>query len=136
MYENKRRHKRVPLAASALIQYSSEESTEQIHVVTANISLSGLGVYSEKPIIPGTALSIEISFISSQGLTTTDSIRGENIFDRKIGGMHFINIQFDEEINPVKQPSLYDHLLNILSWQDSTIGLSDIGGRTTLKSEN
>jgi len=113
---SKRKHKRVPLAASATIKYTTEESPERILAMTADISLSGIGVYSDKRISEGTVLSIEITFIAANGQMTTDSIEGESVYIRDIGGMYFIGIEFDEEINPIKQPSVYEHLQKILIW--------------------
>ena len=110
----KRRHRRVPLAASAAITYTIEESSERILAMTADISLSGIGVYSDKRIREGIELSIEITFISAHGLMTTEFIQGESVYIREIGSMYFIGIEFDEEINPVKQPSVHDHLQHIL----------------------
>jgi c-di-GMP-binding flagellar brake protein YcgR len=111
---NKRRHKRVPLAASATIMYEFEGATERIEVMIADISLSGIGAYSDKRIKDGSRLSIEVIFISTGGLMKTVSMRGESVYAREIGGKYFIGIQFDEEINAVQQPSLHDHLQKIL----------------------
>ena len=110
----KKRHRRVPLAASAIITYTIEESSERILAMIADISLSGIGVYSDKRIREGTDVSIEITFISATGLMTTDSTKGESVYIREIGGMYFIGIEFDEEINPIKQPSVHEHLQKIL----------------------
>jgi len=57
---DKRRHKRVPLAASASIKYTSGESPERILAMIADISLSGIGVYSDKRIREGAGLSIKL----------------------------------------------------------------------------
>jgi len=32
-----------------------------------------------------------------------------------MGGMYFIGIEFDEEINPIKQPSVHEHLQKVLT---------------------
>ncbi len=117
---DKRRHKRVPLAASATIRYNSEGSSEPIQAMTADISLSGIGIYSDKPIREGTGLSIEITFFSTEDVTMTVSLQGESVYAREMGGemggMYFVGIEFDEEINPIQQPSLHHHLQKILSW--------------------
>ncbi len=114
---NKRRHKRVPLAATAAMKYALEESGEPVQVVIADISMSGLGVYSDRPLKEGTELSIEIAFISTEGQIKTASLRGEGVYVREMGSMYFMGIEFDEEINPQKQPFLHDHLQKILSWE-------------------
>jgi c-di-GMP-binding flagellar brake protein YcgR len=113
---NKRRHKRVPLAASATIRYNSGEGPETIQSLIADISLSGIGIYSDKAIGEGTEMSVEIDFISTEGLITKASVMGESVYAREMGGgMFFMGIEFDEEIDAEKQPALYDHLGKILS---------------------
>ncbi len=112
---NKRRHKRVPLAASAVIEFNLDADAERIHVMIADISLSGIGIYSDKKIKEGTDLSIEINFISTEGRMTTAAMRGECIYGREIGTMYFIGIEFDEELTSINQQPLYDHLQKILS---------------------
>lgn len=113
---NKRRHRRVPLAASAAIQYVHGEVTERLRALIADISLSGIGVYADRSIREGTELSIEVTFISTEGLTATAFMRGECVYAREMGGVYFIGIEFDEEVDPAKQPSLYSHLQKILGW--------------------
>jgi len=113
---NKRRHKRVPLAGSATIKVSSEKNPESIHAMTADISLSGIGIYSDKSVKERVGLSIEITFVSVEGVMRTAFIQGESVYVREIGGMYFIGIEFDEEINPANQQLLHDHLQKILSW--------------------
>lgn len=112
---SRRRHKRVPLTATATIQYNVEEGSKQIQAMVSDISLSGMGVYLDKPLREDTALSIEITFISTEGLITTASIQGESVYVREMGGMYFMGIEFDEEINPSTQPSLHQHLQKILN---------------------
>ena len=104
------------MAASASVEYNVEGGRERIQTMIADISLSGIGVYSDKPISEGTVLSIEITFISTEGLMTTSSMQGESVYVRKIGDMFFTGIEFDEEIDAVTQPSLHEHLQKILSW--------------------
>ncbi|HWR57578.1 MAG TPA: PilZ domain-containing protein [Thermodesulfovibrionales bacterium] len=113
---NKRRHKRVPLAATAVIEYALEKDARPIKALIADISLSGVGIYSDRPMREGSGSSIEITFISAEGLTRTSSMQGNAVYTREIGDMYFIGIEFDEEINQERQPFLHDHLRNILSW--------------------
>jgi len=110
---NKRRHKRVPLTASATIRYNFEESTKPIQAIVYCSFRDG--VYLDKPIREDTVLSIEITFISTEGLMTTASIEGESVYVREMGGMYFMGIEFDEEINPIKRSYLHQHLQKILS---------------------
>ncbi|HYA27040.1 MAG TPA: PilZ domain-containing protein [Thermodesulfovibrionales bacterium] len=112
---NKRRDKRVPLAATAVIKYALEENAKPIQTWIADISLSGIGVYSNGPIREGAGLSIDVIFISAEGQKRTASLQGNTIYTREMGGMYFIGIEFDEEINPARQPALHERLRNILS---------------------
>ncbi len=102
----KRRHERFPLAASAAIEYGSKKGTEQMQALIADISLSGIGIYSDRRIRAGTRLSIDVTFISPEGRLTTVSVQGKSIYARKVGNMFFIGVEFDETMTSAKRPSL------------------------------
>ncbi len=46
---------------------------------------------------------------------TPGSLQGESVYVRDMGGMYFIGTKFDEEINPIKQPSVHEHLQKVLT---------------------
>jgi len=86
-----------------------------IKTTTGNISLGGIGLYSDDPIEIDTNVSITIHFITTDGIKS-DTTRGRVTHNKKIGHVYFLGIYFNEEINPNKQPSLYEHIQNILTY--------------------
>ncbi|MCL5022231.1 MAG: PilZ domain-containing protein [Nitrospirae bacterium] len=113
---NKRRHKRVPISATATLRFKEGNETQSVQTMAASIALGGIGVYSDNPVEIETDVSITIDFISSDGMIKSSSTEGRVVYDKTIGTMHFIGIQFDEELNAENQPALYEHLQKILSW--------------------
>lgn len=73
------------------------------------ISSGGIGLYADNPIEIDTNVSITINFISADGIKT-DSIEGCVVYNKDMGNIYFIGIQFNEEINPENQPALYEHI--------------------------
>jgi c-di-GMP-binding flagellar brake protein YcgR len=115
MMNKKRRHKRVPISAAVSIRPGSREDDQPIHAMAANISLSGIGLYSDSPLEPETEVSLNIHFISTGGIMKTVSLQGSVVFIKEIGDMYFMGIEFDEELNQEGQPSLHEHLMSILT---------------------
>ena len=76
----------------------------------ANISFSGLGLYSSKPIGKGKKVNIKISFIDKAGKTQEDNISGKVDWEKKFQNMYITGIIFDDEPNIVNQPKLVEHL--------------------------
>ena len=76
----------------------------------ANISLSGLGIYSSKPIGKGKRVMISISFVDRKGKMRQDSAAGNVDWQRKFSDLYLIGIIFDEELNMMNQPRLIEHL--------------------------
>jgi c-di-GMP-binding flagellar brake protein YcgR len=111
---NRRRHKRIIISGSAILEFKNKGEIQSIQALIANISLRGIGLCSYSSIKVEISVSITINFISLDSGIKTDSIEGRVINIRRIGGTHFIGIQFDEEINTQNQPSLFKHLQNIL----------------------
>ena len=112
---SKRRHKRVPISASVTITRGGEGAGETFHAMAANISLSGIGLYSDNPLEPETEVSLAVHFISKDGGISTDALKGNIVYVKEIGGMHFMGVEFSEELNKAGQPFLYEHLLSILT---------------------
>lgn len=76
----------------------------------ANISLSGLGVYSVKPIGKGRKVTVTISFVDRNGKMRQDSATGKVDWQRKFSHLYLIGVLFDEELNAMNQPQLLEHL--------------------------
>lgn len=111
---NKRRHKRFSITGSADLTYRVKEKNQTIHALISDVSLSGIGLYIDVPLEDRVDVSLHITFISSDGSIKTDSIDGRIVYVRKFEEVYFIGIEFLEEINPINQPSLYEHMQNIL----------------------
>ena len=62
-----------------------------------------------------TVVLITVNFISIEDIKT-DSIGGYVVYSKNMGGIHFMGIQFNKEINPENQPALYEHIRKILTW--------------------
>lgn len=112
--ENKRRHKRFSITGSADLTYRVREKNQIIHALISDVSLSGIGLYLDLPVEDNVDVSLNITFISSDGSIKTDTIDGRIVYVRKFEEVYFTGIEFHEEINPKNQPSLYEHMQNIL----------------------
>ncbi|NWF75810.1 MAG: PilZ domain-containing protein [Nitrospirae bacterium] len=112
---NKRRHKRFPLTGSAVLTFSGIGNDEKINTIISDISLSGIGLYSDIPLKDNADVSVEIKFIATDGLIKTDFIQGHIVYVRKFGDMYFLGIQFHNEINESNQPYLNEHLQKLYS---------------------
>ena len=108
---------RVPLAASAKLSYSSGEGPKSIDSTVASISLAGIGLYADCMMEKNTAVTVQINFISEDGLMKTDVVKGNIVNANEIQDLCYLCIVFNEEINPQKQPSLYAHLQTIIQKQ-------------------
>ncbi len=76
----------------------------------ANISLSGLGAYSLRPIGKGKKVQITISFVDKNGKMRTDATSGVVDWQRKFADLYLVGVLFDEELNVLNQPKLIEHL--------------------------
>ncbi len=111
---NKRQHKRIPITGTATLKFENKGEFLSIQTIPGSISVGGIGLYSDDPIEIDTNVSITINFISIDGIRN-DSIEGCVIYTKNIGGIYFMGIEFNEEINPKNQPLLYDHIQKILT---------------------
>jgi hypothetical protein len=111
---NQRRHKRVPITGTATLKFEDKGEIRSIQALPSSISLGGIGLYADDPIADDTDLSITINFISFDGIKT-DSIKGCMKYSKNMGGIHFMGIQFNEEINPENHTVLYEHIRIILA---------------------
>lgn len=113
---NRREHNRVTLFGTATVKFEDKGTIQSIHTLLASISLKGMGLYAADAIDSGTDVLITINFITANGEQKTDSIKGCVIYDDQIEDIHFLGIQFNEEINSQNGPSLYEHMQKILEW--------------------
>ncbi len=85
-----------------------------IYTTIADISFSGLGVYSTVPISKGKRVKIRISFINTSGKACEDNVSGRIDWQLKFGNTYLIGISFDEELSLIKQPLLFKHLTELI----------------------
>jgi PilZ domain len=85
----------------------------------ANISLSGIGLYSPVPIGKGKKVEIKVSFINRHGKAKEDITTGVIDWQTKFKKNYLLGIIFDEELNTTNQPNLIEHLMwliNTYNW--------------------
>jgi c-di-GMP-binding flagellar brake protein YcgR len=63
----RRRHKRIPIAASTTLTYKNRENNPPVEAMVANISISGIGLYSDKHIEKNADVALAITFVSHDG---------------------------------------------------------------------
>ncbi len=114
--KDKREHRRYPILATAVIKAENGRDALPVESLVANISRSGLGLYSYSRIEKGVPVSIEITFVSLKGSKRKDTVEGEVVWLSKLGRLYYIGVVFDEELNPAKQSVLYEHFWKVTSW--------------------
>ena len=86
-----------------------------------DISVGGIGLYLDIPLMVDTEVSVEITFIAADGTLKTDFIGGRAIYAIEIGSMYFTGIEFrDKPVSPSKHPLLHAHLLNLTAHRFSS----------------
>lgn len=96
-----------------------EKDKKAIEATVANISFSGIGLYSPTPVGKGKKIKIKISFIDRAGKVREDMTSGKVDWQSKFKKTYLIGIVFDDELNILSQPHLLDHLIwliNTYSW--------------------
>jgi c-di-GMP-binding flagellar brake protein YcgR len=115
--KSKRKHRRYSVTGYAALKYKAQEQDQIVlHTLITDISLSGIGLYSDVPLEDNIDVSLDIAFISIEGPIKTDAIDGHIVYVRKledIEDVYFAGVQFHEEINRFNQPLLYEHLQSI-----------------------
>ena len=112
----KRKHKRFPITGIATLQFEDEEKSKTIHALLSSISPVGIGLYADNPIEANKQVSIAMDFISIGGLQNC-VIKGSVVYNKDLGNIHFVGIQFNEDVNSENQPLLYKHIQNILAFE-------------------
>jgi len=111
----KRQHKRFPITGIAALQFEDNGEIKTIQATLSSISSVGIGLYADNPIEINKNVSVTINFISSGG-TKKSVVEGSVVYNKDLGKLHFVGIQFNEDVNPVNQPLLYEHIKNILTF--------------------
>jgi hypothetical protein len=114
---NQRKHKRVPISGVATVAFKDEKGLHSVQAMAGNMSLGGIGLYSDDPIKDEADVLTTINFISIGGSMEKAVIEGRVVYSKMIGHLYYIGVQFDEEINKTNQPSLYEHIEHNLQHQ-------------------
>lgn len=111
----KRRHKRFPITGVATLQFEDNGEIKTMQVMLSSISSVGIGLYADSPIETNKNVSVTINFISSGG-TKKSVVEGSVVYNKDLGKLHFVGIEFNEDVNPINQPLLYEHIQNNLTF--------------------
>lgn len=116
MKKDRRKHRRVPLAASLDLTFEEGENTISLRGMTADISYSGMGLYVPRQLKRGTDVTININFITSTGIIRSEILKARVVFAEFIEHIFFTGIKFHEELSPdpEREPVLYERVQNIL----------------------
>ena len=106
--ENSRKWYRYQFFGSAKIRLPKEKKV--IDASVANISFSGIGLYSSRSIGKGKKVKIRISFVDKHGTVQEDAATGKVDWQSKFKNMYLTGIFFDDELNIATQPRLIEHL--------------------------
>jgi hypothetical protein len=106
--EDVRRWFRYQFFGSASVRLSGEDAV--LNATIANISLSGLGLYSTSSLGKGKKVEVTICFVDKNGKVEEATATGRIDWQKKFLNMYLIGIIFDEELNAVNQPKLLEHL--------------------------
>ncbi len=106
--ENVRKWYRYQFFGSAKVGIPKEKQVIDANI--ANISFSGIGLYSPKPIGKGKTVKIKISFVDKHGKVQEEIAAGKVDWQSKFKSMYLTGIFFDDELNITTQPRLIEHL--------------------------
>ncbi len=108
-FEDARKWNRYQFFGSATVTVLKEKKV--VEATIANISFSGIGLYSSRSIGRGRMVSINVSFVGRAGKTREDTISGKVDWQKKFKDMYLVGVLFDEEPNITNQPNLLEHLI-------------------------
>jgi hypothetical protein len=77
----------------------------------ANVSFSGIGLYSHKPIANGREVKMKISFFDVAGRIETAIMTGSTIWHSKLGNSYLVGIRFNEELTETNKPLLFKRIM-------------------------
>jgi hypothetical protein len=108
-FEDARKWNRYQFFGSAAVTVLKEKKV--IEATIANVSFSGIGLYSSLSIGKGRTVRIKVSFVDRIGKTREDTISGKVDWQKKFKDMYLVGVIFDEEPNITNQPNLVEHLM-------------------------
>lgn len=104
---SRRKHPRNPLYAVAELRYkyAPERGPIESVVAIANISCSGLGLYSHTPLKKGSHVTLDIS--PSAGKAVKERLEGRIVWVSKEENLYLIGVSLEKELNEEDHPFLY-----------------------------
>ena len=97
---------------TATVTFPKENKT--LTATIANISLSGLGLYSTAPVGKGKKVNVAITYVDKKGKVREDVTSGKVDWQKKFLNMYLVGVNFDEELNVTKQPHLLEHMTYLI----------------------
>jgi len=110
--EDSRLWYRYQFFGNATVSFLKEDKV--INATIANISLSGLGLYSTVPAGKGKKVKVIISYVDNNGRVREDEATGKVDWQKKFLNMYLVGIKFEEELTTSSQPHLLDHLTYLI----------------------
>ena len=112
----KRQHKRFSITGMTTLQFEDQGEIKTSQGILGSISYVGMGLYVDNPIKANKQVSIAMNFVSVGGGIKDSVIEGRVLYNREIGKIYFVGIEFNELVNSNNQPLLYKHIQNIYSF--------------------
>lgn len=110
--EDARQWYRYQFFGNAAVTFPKEG--EVINAPIANISMSGMGLYSIVPVGRGRKVKVSISFVDKEGRVREDVAAGKVDWQKKFMDMYLVGIKFEEELSVSRQPHLLEHLTYLI----------------------
>ena len=98
------------------LQFEDQGEIKTSQGKLGSISYVGMGLYADNPIKANKKVLITMNFISIGGGIKDSAIEGRVLYNREIGKIYFVGIEFNEAVNPKNQPLLYKHIQNIYTF--------------------
>ena len=116
MDANRRIYKRVPVSGTADLTFRDEGGEGSGKTIVSNVSLSGLGAYSDRQMADSTEVLLELNFLSPDEVMRNTVLKGHIVYTRKVEPFFFSGIEFTEQITSENQADLYHYIEQALKW--------------------
>ena len=115
-FKDYRKWYRYQFFGSAHVTFPKEKIIIEANI--ANISFSGIGLYSPVPVPKGKRVDIKISFVNRDGKVSQDRAAGRVEWQAKFKKMFLLGITFEEELSSGSHPKLLEHLVWVIESQN------------------
>ncbi|MEE9523470.1 MAG: PilZ domain-containing protein [Thermodesulfovibrionales bacterium] len=109
MSKENRKSTRYPFRASSVTNIKGNGLLNEVSTIANNLSHSGIGLRAYMPLMTGSCVSVDLSFINKRGAIENDTVNGRVAWSSRKGELFFAGITFNEELHPDKHPHLYRH---------------------------